>query len=203
MLDFYERWVRLALVRPGRTVAILAGLFLAAWRSIPFLGLSFFPRTDAGQFTINLKAPTGTRIEVTEQYVAKVEDLIRKVVDPKDFKLVVSNIGVVPDFSALYTTNAGSYTATVQVQLEEDHRRSSFEYMAGCRRRWRNSSGDSDVFPKRFDGGRDPEHGHAGSHRRAGEQPGTLRQSSEIAQDLARQFRGNYRAWARFTYRRT
>ena len=35
--------------------------------------MAFFPRTDAGQFSINLKAPTGTRIEVSEQYVARVE----------------------------------------------------------------------------------------------------------------------------------
>ncbi|HMD86783.1 MAG TPA: efflux RND transporter permease subunit [Terriglobia bacterium] len=129
LLDFYERWVRRALVRPGLTVALLAGVFLASLAIYPFLGLAFFPRTDAGQFTINLKAPTGTRIEVTEQYVAKVENLIRQTIDPKDYKLVVSNIGVVPDFSSLYTTNAGEYTATVQVQLQDDHRRSSFDYM--------------------------------------------------------------------------
>jgi len=129
LLDFYEYWVRRALVRPGRTVAVLAGVFLASLAIYPFLGLAFLPRTDAGQFTINLKAPTGTRIEVTEQYVAKVENLIRQTVDPQDFKLVVSNIGVVPDFSSLYTTNAGPYTATVQVQLQDDHRRSSFDYM--------------------------------------------------------------------------
>jgi multidrug efflux pump subunit AcrB len=61
--------------------------------------------------------------------VAKVENLIHRVVDPRDFKMVVSNIGVVPDFSSLYTTNAGPYTATVQVQLQDDHRRSSFAYM--------------------------------------------------------------------------
>ncbi|MGO8788994.1 MAG: efflux RND transporter permease subunit, partial [Terriglobia bacterium] len=129
LLDFYEYWVRRALARPGLTVALLAGVFLASLAIYPFLGLAFFPRTDAGQFTINLKAPTGTRIEVTEQYVAKVENLIRQTIDPKDFKLVVSNIGVVPDFSSLYTTNAGEYTATVQVELQDDHRRSSFDYM--------------------------------------------------------------------------
>ncbi len=129
LLDFYEYWVRRALKRPGLTVAALAGVFVASLAIYPFLGLAFFPRTDAGQFTINLKVPTGTRIEVTNQYVAKVEDLIRKTVDGHDFKLVVSNIGVVPDFSSLYTTNAGPYTATVQVQLQDDHRRSSFDYM--------------------------------------------------------------------------
>jgi HAE1 family hydrophobic/amphiphilic exporter-1 len=116
-------------VRPRLTVAALAGLFVLSLAIYPFLGLAFFPRTDAGQFTINLKAPTGTRIEVTEQYVAKVENLIKQVVGPKDYKLVVSNIGVVPDFSALYTANAGPYTATVQVQLQDEHVRSSFDYM--------------------------------------------------------------------------
>jgi multidrug efflux pump subunit AcrB len=129
LLDFYEYWVRRAVQRPGLTVAILSGVFLASLAIYPLLGLAFFPQTDAGQFTINLKVPTGTRIEVTEQYVAKVEDLIRHTVDAKDLKMVVSNIGVVPDFSSLYTTNAGPYTATIQVALQESHRQSSFTYM--------------------------------------------------------------------------
>ena len=129
MLDYYEYWVKRALVRPGLTVAILVGAFVVSLAIYPFVGLAFFPQTDAGQFTINLKVPTGTRIEVTEEYVAKVEDLIRNVVGQKDLKIVVSNIGVVPDFSSLYTTNAGSYMATVQVALQEPHQLSSFEYM--------------------------------------------------------------------------
>lgn len=61
-----------ALVRPRLTVAVLMGLFILSLAIYPLLGLAFFPRTDAGQFTINLKAPTGTRIELTEKYVEKV-----------------------------------------------------------------------------------------------------------------------------------
>jgi hydrophobic/amphiphilic exporter-1 (mainly G- bacteria), HAE1 family len=129
VLDYYEYWVRRALRRPGITVLVLSGVFLASLAIYPLLGLALFPKTDAGQFTLNLKVPTGTRIEVTDQYIAQVEDLIRRTVEAKDLKLIVSNIGVVPDFSALYTTNAGPYTATVQVQLNEPHRLSSFEYM--------------------------------------------------------------------------
>ena len=134
MLDYYEYLVKRALVRPGLTVAILVGAFVVSLAIYPFVGLAFFPQTDAGQFTINLKVPTGTRIEVTEEYVAKVENLIRNVVGQKDLKMVVSNIGVVPDFSSLYTTNAGSYMATVQVALKESHQLSSFEYMDRVRR---------------------------------------------------------------------
>lgn len=129
VLDYYEYWVRRALNRPGLTVAVLTGTFVASLVIYLFLGLAFFPKTDAGQFSINLKVPTGTRIEVSNDYVAKVEALIRQVVAPKDLKRIVSNIGVVPDFSALYTTNAGPYTATVQVQLNAGHKIGSFEYM--------------------------------------------------------------------------
>jgi HAE1 family hydrophobic/amphiphilic exporter-1 len=129
LLDFYERWVRRALKRPGLTLALLVGLFVASLAIYPFLGRSFFPQTDAGQFTLNIKVPTGSRIEVTDQYVAKIEDLIRQIVPPRDLKMIVSNIGVVNDFSSLYTTNAGQYTATIQAALNENHEISSLVYM--------------------------------------------------------------------------
>ena len=129
LLNFYERSVRFALKAPVLTIVLLLGLFAASLGIYPFLGLAFFPRTDAGQFTVNIKVPTGTRIEVTNDYVAKIEDLIRQVVAPKDLKMILSNIGVVNDISALYTTNAGMYTATIQVALNAGHDVSSFDYM--------------------------------------------------------------------------
>jgi len=134
LLDYYEHWVRRAVRRPVLTIGLLTGVFAASLAIYPLLGVAFFPQTDAGQFTINLKVPTGSRIEATEDYVAKVEDLARQVVAPADFKMIVSNIGIVPDFSALYTANAGPYTATIQVALTDSHRVSSFEYMNRMRR---------------------------------------------------------------------
>jgi HAE1 family hydrophobic/amphiphilic exporter-1 len=134
LLNAYERSVRAACRWPLVTVAVLSLAFVASLALYTQLGVAFFPRTDAGQFTINLKVPTGTRIEVTEQYVAKVEDLIKRTVAPADYHMTVSNIGIVPDFSALYTNNAGPYTATIQVELTTDHKISSFDYMDRLRR---------------------------------------------------------------------
>jgi multidrug efflux pump subunit AcrB len=134
MLDWYERTVRVAVRYPALTVIGLMGLFVASLGIAPLLGLSFFPITDAGQFTINVKVPTGTRIEITDQYVAKIEDLIRKEIDPKDVKMIVSNIGVVNDFTSLYTSNAGMYTATIQTQLNEEHKVGTPEYMDKVRK---------------------------------------------------------------------
>jgi HAE1 family hydrophobic/amphiphilic exporter-1 len=134
LLNGYENAVRGALRFPVLTILGLSGFFLASLTIYPLLGVAFFPQTDAGQFTINLKVPTGARIENSEDYVGHVEDLIRSVVDPADFKMIVSNIGIVPDFSALYTTNAGPYTATIQVELKDSHKTGSFEYMSRVRR---------------------------------------------------------------------
>jgi multidrug efflux pump subunit AcrB len=128
ILDVYERSVRWALKRPALTVVSLSGLFVASLAIYPLLGVAFFPRTDAGQFTISVKVPTGTRIELTEQYVSKIEDLIHRTVAPDDLKMVVSNIGVVNDFSSLYTSNAGEYTATIQTALNPEHRTPSQDY---------------------------------------------------------------------------
>jgi multidrug efflux pump subunit AcrB len=129
VLDVYEKLVRQALKRPVVTVVGLMALFVASLGIYPFLGLAFFPQTDAGQFTVNLKAPTGTRLEVTNQYVTRIEDLIRHSIDPKELRTIVSNIGVVNDFSSLYTSNAGQYTATIQVQLYDDHKTDTLVYM--------------------------------------------------------------------------
>jgi multidrug efflux pump subunit AcrB len=133
-LKVYDKAVGLTLRRP--IVALLGfGLaFAAVLAMFPLLGLSFFPRTDAGQFVINLKAPTGTRLSVTENEVAKVEDLIRHTVSPEDLGMIVSNIGATPDFSAIYTTNSAMHTAFVQVSLKEDHKTGSYEYMARVKR---------------------------------------------------------------------
>jgi HAE1 family hydrophobic/amphiphilic exporter-1 len=135
MLNVYERYVDKTLDRPREALIIFTGMFLLSFLLIPFIGVSFFPRSDAGQFVINVKAPTGTRIEVTNDYIKQVEEIVRQVVKPEDLNTVVSNIGVMPDLSALFTPNAGMHSAFVQVGLKEDHGTSSFVYMNEVRRR--------------------------------------------------------------------
>ncbi len=135
MLDSYERWVQKALDHPRAVIAGFIGVFALSLMVYPWLGFSFFPRVDAGQFMINLKAPTGTRVGVTEEYVKQVEGIIRHIVRPHDLQTIVSNIGITSGFESLFTPNAAMHTAFVQVGLNEDHRVSSFTYMDEVRRR--------------------------------------------------------------------
>ncbi|MGH9354862.1 MAG: efflux RND transporter permease subunit, partial [Terriglobia bacterium] len=104
-------------------------IFFLSLLLYPLLGFSFFPRTDAGQFMMNLKAPTGTRLDLTEDYVKKVENIIRHKVSARDLSTVVSNIGLSSGFESLFTPNAAMHTAFVEVGLHENHRVSSFKYM--------------------------------------------------------------------------
>jgi multidrug efflux pump subunit AcrB len=66
---------------------------------------------------------------------ARVEALVRQVVSPHDLGMIVSNIGVVPGFSSMYTTNSAQHTAFVQVSLKDNHTIGSYEYMTRMRER--------------------------------------------------------------------
>ena len=136
LLERYEIWVTRALAWPGRTVAlILGGIAIVLIGIFPFVGTAYFPRTDPGQFVINVKAPSGSRLEVSNQYIARVEQDIRQVIAPHDLGMIVSNIGITPDLSAMYTSNSSMDTAFVQVSLQEDHSVGSYEYMRRVRRK--------------------------------------------------------------------
>jgi multidrug efflux pump subunit AcrB len=128
-LRIYDKFLAGAVRFPLLTLALFTVVFVASLGLFPLLGLSFFPRTDAGQFVINLKAPSGTRVSVTADEVARVEAMIRRIVPPEELSIIVSNIGATPDFSAIYTTNSAMHTAFVQVSLKEDHKTGSYEYM--------------------------------------------------------------------------
>jgi multidrug efflux pump subunit AcrB len=129
-LESYEKLAFRVLERPAMTTAvILGGLAVILLGLFPFVGRAYFPRTDPGQFVINVRMPSGTRLEVSDQYVARVEDIVRSVVKPKDLDMIVSNIGVYPDLSAIFTSNASMDTAFVQTSLKEDHSTGSYEYM--------------------------------------------------------------------------
>jgi multidrug efflux pump subunit AcrB len=133
LLAWYESHVRRSLGAPRLVVGGITAIFLVSLAVYPFLGVAFFPRTDAGQFVMNIKSPSGTRIELTTADVHKVEAVVRRIVDSRDLDLVVSNIGVQPGFSSIYTSNAGPHTSTVQVALKEDHRVGSYDYMERVR----------------------------------------------------------------------
>jgi multidrug efflux pump subunit AcrB len=136
LLDWYQKLAFKAMERPGLTAGLISGGVLALLLlTVPFIGRAYFPRTDPGQFIINVSTPSGTRLEVSNDYMAKVEDVIRSVIPPKDLGMIVSNIGVSPGLSSIYTPNASTDTSFVQVSLKADHSVGSYAYMQRVQRK--------------------------------------------------------------------
>ncbi|MGC2402224.1 MAG: efflux RND transporter permease subunit [Acidobacteriaceae bacterium] len=129
MLARYETLVHRVLRRPVLVLAVFGAVFLISLPLYAFLGFSYFPQTDAGQFVINIKAPSGTRLGLTEKKFAEAEQLIRKAIGPHDLSIIVDNIGVDNGFSAVYTPNAAMHTGFIQVGLTPDHRVGSYTYI--------------------------------------------------------------------------
>lgn len=135
LLDIYQRAVEWSLRKPALTGMALLAFFGASAILLPWIGVAFFPRTDSGQIIVNLKTPPGTRIEVTEKIVQQVENIAREVVAPRDLRTIVSNIGVQPGFSSLYSTNSAQNTAFVQVALNGGRATGMYDYIERIRTR--------------------------------------------------------------------
>jgi multidrug efflux pump subunit AcrB len=89
-----------------------------------FVGRDFYPAIDGGMIQLHVRAPPGTRIEVTEQIFQNVEDKIRQVIPKRDLDLIVDNFGV-PARSYNWAFSDGTTIAVndgvIMVSLKEGH----------------------------------------------------------------------------------
>jgi multidrug efflux pump subunit AcrB len=104
----------------------------------------FFPEVDAGAFEVYVRARTGTRIEETEKRVAEVEKFVQSKLGD-DLDTLVSELGVVADWSAAYTPNSGPMDAVVKVQLKAERGRSAQEYVQALREGFGGSQAFGDL----------------------------------------------------------
>jgi multidrug efflux pump subunit AcrB len=118
-------------------VATALLLLVASFALYPLLGQELFPVTDASQIVINVRAPSGTRIENTEQLTQQIEKVIKESIRDVDRQMIVTDIGVLYDWPAGYTANSGPMDSTILVQLAQakDRSISSQEYARRLRQR--------------------------------------------------------------------
>lgn len=129
----YVAVLRLAVRWRWLTVAVALMLVLASLPLYQFIGQELFPATDAGQIVINVRAESGLRIERTEELTQRIEKEILAVIPPEDREMLVTDIGVLYDWPAGYTSNAGPMDATMLVQLTEArYRHTTSQSYADC-----------------------------------------------------------------------
>ncbi|USI74873.1 efflux RND transporter permease subunit [Sphingomonas morindae] len=114
-----------ALAARGRFVALFLVAVLLSLLLIPFLGRNFFPSVDAGQITLHVRAPVGSRIEDTAAEFDRIERRIRQLIPADQLVTMVDNIGL--PVSSLNTTYNNSGTIGPQdgdilITLAKEHR---------------------------------------------------------------------------------
>ncbi len=141
----YTRALGLALRARG---LVIAGAYGALAVVVVLLGLNlrreFFPEVDAGAFEIFVRGPTGTRLEETEEKVARVEQFVKDNAGA-DLELVISEVGLTANWSAAFTPNAGPMDAVLKVQLKAERSRSAQEYVDLLRNRFLADARFSDL----------------------------------------------------------
>jgi multidrug efflux pump subunit AcrB len=118
-----------------RMLGATAALFIVSMLLFKLIGTELFPQSDAGQFTVKVRATTGLRVEKTEELAAQIEKSIGAVIPEKERKMIISNIGILLDWPAAYTPNSGPQDTFILVQLAEHHARSSFSYVDELRKK--------------------------------------------------------------------
>ncbi|HEV7673466.1 MAG TPA: efflux RND transporter permease subunit [Candidatus Angelobacter sp.] len=105
----------------------VGGFLLACFLSFalyPWLGQDFFPSVDSGEFTLHMRAPTGTRIEETAALCDRVENEIRKQVPSQELTGIIDNIGLpYSGINLSYSNSApvGTQDADIMVALSPKH----------------------------------------------------------------------------------
>ena len=106
---------------------------------LPRLHSEFFPKVDAGNFTMIVSAPEGSRIEKTTAIVADIEKLVQETIPKQDLEEVISNTGLYFGDAARFAPNTGNHTAFVLVNLVTGHEGKTEDYVSTLRTRLRES----------------------------------------------------------------
>jgi multidrug efflux pump subunit AcrB len=99
-------------------LAVACGVVYLAGRQV---GTEIFPRVDAGQFQFRLKAPTGTRIEETEEMTREALRFIGREVGPDNVAITIGYVGVVHSsypINTIYLWMGGPEESVMRVALK-------------------------------------------------------------------------------------
>jgi multidrug efflux pump subunit AcrB len=105
---------------------IVVGVYLVSAAAVVLflgrrLGREIFPKVDAGQIQLRLRAPTGTQIDGTEAIALQALELIKQEVGPQNVQITLGFLGVHGSpypINFIYLWNGGPEEGVLQVQLK-------------------------------------------------------------------------------------
>jgi multidrug efflux pump subunit AcrB len=141
----YRRALRIALHSPMLFSASFLAFCVLSVLLVGVLGRDFFPKVDAGQIRLHMRARTGLRIEETARLADQVNGVIRETIPKDELTTVLDNIGLPYSGINLTYSNAGtigSSDAEFLIQLKEVRGKPTSMYISDLREK----------LPQRFPG---------------------------------------------------
>ncbi len=120
ILNLQKKWL---LNKKLIVILYLIFLFIFLGFMVNFIGKDILPNVNNGQFQVRLRAPEGTRFEITELKLLKTLKILEKIVGKENIEISSALVGTHPatfSTSPLYLWMAGPQEAVLQVNLKED-----------------------------------------------------------------------------------
>jgi multidrug efflux pump subunit AcrB len=135
---WYTGLLKVFLSRRRLAVGWTAGLIGSAVLLIPFVGRDFFPKVDAGQLRLHVRAASGTRLENTKAVFSSVEEEVRRVIPPSEIEPILQNIGRPSEsfnFANGDGATIGSFDGEILISLKKGKHGPSARYISELRQR--------------------------------------------------------------------
>ncbi|WP_168072713.1 efflux RND transporter permease subunit [Caulobacter sp. SSI4214] len=120
----YRDLLRMALGSSRVFILGFLAIIVVSFALVPMLGRNFFPSVDAGQITLHVRAPVGTRLDDASLLFGRVQDAIRQVVPPDELNSMVDNIGIPNSAINMVYSNSGligPQDGDIFVSLKPEH----------------------------------------------------------------------------------
>ncbi|ENZ82937.1 MULTISPECIES: efflux RND transporter permease subunit [Caulobacter] len=120
----YRDLLRMALGSSRVFILGFMAIIVVSFALVPMLGRNFFPSVDAGQITLHVRAPVGTRLDDASLLFGRVQDAIRQVVPPDELNSMVDNIGIPNSAINMVYSNSGligPQDGDIFVSLKPEH----------------------------------------------------------------------------------
>ncbi len=128
--EVYARALHVALHHRPTVFGTGVALFLVALYLGRFIGVELQPTTDEGEVTVDAELAVGTRVEVTENVLIRLEDAISKAVP--EATMLITSAGGGPGFGGGGSGHRGN--VNVRLVAKDERQRSSEQIAMSLRR---------------------------------------------------------------------
>ncbi len=119
--NWYSRFLEMVIVNRITVIIVSVLILVISALLIPRLGSEFMPRSESAEFTVNLKLPEGSSLDLTSSTTTGAESIIEKLVGDK-LKLIYSQAGIDNNSSYSQTGQAkGDNMSAIKVILADEY----------------------------------------------------------------------------------